>query len=1663
VQCGARLHSPALAIPAPGAYAVIHRFRLIEDTPIQERFMSRWLVSFWSRSWALVALAGGLQAAEPALITWETKQLSEVFFSEGADAGDFNNDGHMDVISGPFWYAGPEFAKGQPYYEPKPFDPLGYSDNFFAYTDDFNADGWTDILIYGFPHQDASWYENPQGQERLWERHKVLDIVDNESPTFVDITGDGRRDIVCSREGFFGFAEVNSAAPTEPWTFRHISDQSAGGHFTHGLGVGDVNGDGNLDILEKNGWWEQPASLEGDPVWTKHAFQFSQNGGAQMYAFDIDGDGDNDVLTSLWAHGYGLAWYENTSRNADAGGEIAFTQHLILGEKPEDNPYGVCFSQLHGVDVADINGDGLLDIVTGKRWWAHGPNGDAEPNASPVLYWLELTRKEPGDQNESKSAADLVDFVPHLIHDNSGIGVEVKARDLNGDGLLDVVVGNKKGTFVSIQSRAEATQAEFFRHQPRRTEDAARAVSDGLPPNDGLEPEAAAAAMTVPAGFRVQLAAGEPLVHQPVAFTIDERGRLWVAEAHTYPQRAPAGEGKDRIIILEDADLDGTFENRKVFIEGLNLVSGIEVGFGGLWVGAAPYLMFIPDHNRDDVPDGESSVESPVSSVPEVRRRGDTGPSTHNTGHDLPPGATVLLDGFGYEDTHETLNSFIWGPDGWLYGCHGVFTHSRVGKPGTPDEDRIPLNCCVWRYHPTRHEFETFANGTSNPWGVDFDDHGQAIITACVIPHMFHMIQGGRYTRQGGQHFNPHTYDDIETIADHAHYAGNIRDHAWWGRDQPVAQNDTHAAGGGHAHCGAMIYLGDNWPTQYRNTIFMANIHGNRVNNDILTRDGSGFIASHGKDFLFANDRWFRGINLKYGPDGSVYLIDWYDPNACHRNQPEIWDRTNGRIYRISYGDVQPQKVDLSHAMPVELVGYQLHENDWYVRTARRLLQQGAEEARHPDPNAGVSKFAVELSAAELQLHQAASLPADTTRRLRSMWALHSLHPEGLTPGVTLDRLRARGPDSEYIRAWGIQLETELGPVEPEVEEAFVHLAITDPSPVVRLYLASGLQRLPLEQRWTIARNLLKHAEDVKDHNLPLMYWYGIEPLVPADPDRALALAAESQIPLVTQYIYRRAAADSATLPKLLAAIGSAEGERQALMLGEVMNVVEKSGQLEMPANWPEVYERLSQHENFDIRRQAMFITVKFGDKSIFPALRSILLEADGDEAKLQAIAMLVAGKDPELPPILHDYLGHPTLRSTALKALATFDHPDTPAAILERYPDLDEVAKQDAITTLASREAWALALLDAIEKEAIPRADLKAFTIAQMQALNSDKLLARITEVWGSVRSTPAERLEQIAALQRRLTPAELGEANLPHGRELYAKTCAKCHKLFGDGGAIGPDITGSNRANLEYILGNIYDPSALVGKDYQTTSIVTLDGRALSGLIKEENDTAIVLQTATDVVVVDKADIEIRKLGEQSLMPEGQLKEFPPDDIRDLIAYLASPRQVPLPGEGPYYDEQARRVAGAIEGEAMTIVSTTSGSAGGQGMSGFSADHWSGDSQLWWTGGEPGAKLTLSFDVREAGDYEVYAVMTKARDYGIVDLTLDGKPVGGPIDLFNNPEVITTGPLNLGTHTLTAGEHQLTIEVRAANPAAVKAYMFGLDYLYLSPKSETSAEPIP
>src|SRR5437867_545230 len=609
---------------------------------------------------------------------------------------------------------------------------------------------------------------------------------------------------------------------------------------------------------------------------------------------------------------------------------------------------------------------------------------------------------------------------------------------------------------------------------------------------NGLSPEAAAKEMTLPPGFKATLFAGEPDVVQPIAFCIDDRGRLWVVEGMDYPKRRAEGEGRDRILIFEDTDGDGKFNKRSVFMDRQSLISGIEVGFGGVWIGAAPHLMFVPVKDWDNPkPAGE---------------------------------ARILLDGWDYKaDTHETLNTFTWGPDGWLYGCHGVFCPSLVGKPGASESERQWVDAAVWRYHPTKHQFEVFAEGTSNPWGIDFDERGQCFIEACVVPHFWHMIQGARCTRQGGQHFCidlaetarnerhreeksrkpifPYTYGDITTHGDHVHWAGTKGPHA--------GNSRSDAAGGGHAHAGLLVYQGDSWPAEYRGKIFMNNIHGQRINMDIPVREGSGFVGKHGADFINFNDKWSQIINLLTGPDGSVFMIDWYDKNQCHLPDLNAHDRSNGRIFKISFGEPKVTKVDLARLSEDQLIEFSLRPDGWYSRHARRLLQE---------------RFAPDGTSRAKVFRKLPSEPPgyDPTTKLRWLWALHATG--GLNESDVQYSLHRA---DEYIRAWTIQLACEDKKPSEALLKEFARLAKADTSPVVRLYLASACQRLSIEQRLPILENLLAHAEDADDHNLPLMYWYATEAVAAQGTAKAVPLLAKAKIPKVREFITKRMTATS--------------------------------------------------------------------------------------------------------------------------------------------------------------------------------------------------------------------------------------------------------------------------------------------------------------------------------------------------------------------------------------------------------------------------------------------------------------------------------------------------------------------------------------------------------
>ncbi|MBC8113412.1 MAG: dehydrogenase, partial [Candidatus Saccharimonas sp.] len=525
---------------------------------------------------------------------------------------------------------------------------------------------------------------------------------------------------------------------------------------------------------------------------------------------------------------------------------------------------------------------------------------------------------------------------------------------------------------------------------------------------------------------------------------------MWVVECLSYPNWSKTGQGKDRVVILEDADGDGTFDKKTVFFDkGVNF-SSVEYGFGGVFVTAIPSLVFIPDANGDDVPDGP---------------------------------AQVLIDGFDLTARHNVANSLTWGPDGWLYGCNGILSNSKIGKPGTPEEQRIPMNCGIWRFHPVRHEFEVVAHGTTNPWGLAFDERGEAFLTNCVIEHAFHVVPGARFKRMFGQDFNPRTFELMQTCADHIHWAGGT----WEGSRNATGKHGE--AGGGHAHSGAMIYLGDQFPAEYRNNLFTVNIHGQRLNRDKLERlpKGSGYVAKHMPDFAPSGDPWFRGVCVKQGPDGSIYISDWSDTGECHNYDDATIQRENGRIYKVTYMPELPLPRDFN--VPTssgELTQFIRRPNRYHSSLATRLIQErSARGELEKVESYFLKRFAIEAK----------------NKDVRTLWAAHAAG--SLTEE---DYLMCLSNDDDTIRGWAVRLELEDKAASPEMLAKLADLAKSDPSPYVRLQLASGLQRLPLADRKEIARGLVSHAEDASDNNLVLMMWYGIEPLVAQGDDDVLPL-----------------------------------------------------------------------------------------------------------------------------------------------------------------------------------------------------------------------------------------------------------------------------------------------------------------------------------------------------------------------------------------------------------------------------------------------------------------------------------------------------------------------------------------------------------------------------
>ena len=939
-----------------------------------------------------------------------------------------------------------------------------------------------------------------------------------------------------------------------------------------------------------------------------------------------------------------------------------------------------------------------------------------------------------------------------------------------------------------------------------------------------LTPDEAVKQMTTLDGYTVSAWASEPMIVQPMAFCWDDRGRLWVAENRDYESRVSgfSNAGNSRILILEDTNRDGVADVRKVFMEGIVFPSALAVGFDGVFVGAPPNLLFIPDRDGDDKADTDA-IE-------------------------------IRLTGWGIRDRHEVLNSLHWGPDGWLYGLQGYATSSKVRKPaanarlykaGEPFPEDIlngdgeEINGGVWRYHPTKDRFEIVAHGFSNPWGIDYDAKGQLFISACVIPHLFHVIPGGVYHRQGGQHFNPYVYSDIQTIADHRHRS---------------------------AHGGARVYMSDAFPASQHGRVFMANIHEHAVLSDVLDRRGSGFSAHHGDDFLMANNAQWIGFSLEIGPDGAVYVLDWHDADICGM---EVLRKETGRVFRIapkqSLAENWPGRYsDLRSVSDAQLVDLQTNRSDWHARRARIILQNRAVKRQlQPDTYD--------------RLRRLFTTSTNGDWRLRAMWALHvtgGWNEAGLTAA-----LRDR---DEHIRAWAIQLLMEDRSPSPAAMDAFTEMARGDRSPIVRLYLASALQRMNDGARGAIAAELMAHGEDAGDHNIPRMLWFGFEPLVKTNPALALERAGRSNIPTLARFTARRSV-DADAVDPVIAAIASGP-KTQASLLEGLRDGLEGRFDVSTPASWPRVFAQLKQSGD-RVAQLAAEVERQFDSTETARQNLALVRNKTAAAAERQrALQILAAQRRPQLASELAQALNDEAVRLDAIRAIAAYDEDALGKALIDKYSAFTPAEKREAIQTLASRRRYGRQLTDALSQSVIPRSDVPVYAARQLRRVVGTPF----TEVWGAVEQIASEE-RAFARYRGLLNDATLARASSAEGKAVYQRTCGACHKLHGEGGTIGPDLTGSNRGNLDYLLFNVLNPNGEVQDAYKVVVITTRDGRTFSGTLAAETDRQVTLRIVDrDAVAINKADIQSREATNVSMMPVGLFDALTDREVINLVGYL-------------------------------------------------------------------------------------------------------------------------------------------------------------------------------
>lgn len=942
-----------------------------------------------------------------------------------------------------------------------------------------------------------------------------------------------------------------------------------------------------------------------------------------------------------------------------------------------------------------------------------------------------------------------------------------------------------------------------------------------------LSPAEAVAKWQLPPGFQAQVFAAEPDVQNPIGVAWDTRGRLWVAENYTYSDRIQRFDLslRDRVVILHDSDGDGASDQRRVFTDQVQMLTSVELGRGGVWLMCPPQLLFIPDANQDDVPDG-------------------------------PP--VVVLDGFtvARDNYHNFANGLKWGPDGWLYGRCGHSCPGLLGVPGTPDELRVPIRGGMWRYHPERRVVEVLAHGTTNPWGHDWDRHGELFFINTVNGHLWHVIPGAHLAEQSGISANPDVFERIDTIADHYHFDTQ----AGWQHSRDGRANDL---GGGHAHIGMTIYQGTQWPTEFRDKLYTLNMHGRRANVERLEQRLAGYVGRHDMDVFLSADPWFRGIEISTGPDGCGYVVDWSDAGECHEHTGV--HRTSGRIYRLSYTpDGGKSTSDAKPPSPTSLKSID--------QSATGPLPWGPQCAY----GEGVlPKLWSEFRRGEIEPSRLLSLTADPDEHVR-VWAVRLL-----TDAWPLDTLLGPLPDAAY-------------PQDEPTWKALEGMAERDPSGLVLMQLGSTIQRIPVARRLDLARRLVRRVEVSDDPQLPALVWFGLIPVGHADPLGLAELASDCRWPDTTRRLSRFLASRVETqrqpVERLLQ-IGRelSPAERRAIVVG-LHEALRGWHRAQRPVGWDE-FATAARDASADLVRD---LDLVFGSGRALDEVRAIVVDSQADlQARQAALRSLIAARPDNLKAICEQVLNVRGLSRVAVRGLADVDDERLSQRLVKGYRQFHPDDRPAILEVLASRSTSARLLLDAVGDEAgrIPRADITPFMARQIISLGDAALNDRLAEVWGTVATTDESRAAAIAQWRTKLTADSLAQADLARGGVLFQKTCASCHRLRGQGGKIGPDLTGTQRTNLSYLLENILDPSGVVGAEYRAVILTMRDGRVLTGIVTARDARTLELTTPTDRLTIDLGDVQDQASSTVSLMPDNLLQGLSDQEVRDLLAYLMHP----------------------------------------------------------------------------------------------------------------------------------------------------------------------------